>query len=164
MLSQESCPSLPRLREKAAKQSSLCCYQPVHHRTLCCFEDIKNIMPKPSATVLLQLSCYPSGACGRIYIFKAFQFQQLIILEDRDVQSWQCFLGDLIETQQRERNIFFEVEGCIKHEINTPLLCCQPKNSCGPDLKEPFYAFSSEATSISISLITTQGEGQMACP
>lgn len=30
---------------------------------------------------------------------KLFNFKQLIILENRDVQSWQCFLGDLIQTQ-----------------------------------------------------------------
>lgn len=30
---------------------------------------------------------------------RLFNFKQLIILEDRDMQSWQCFLGDLIETQ-----------------------------------------------------------------
>lgn len=28
-----------------------------------------------------------------------FNFKQLIILEDRDMQNWQCFLGDLRETQ-----------------------------------------------------------------
>ena len=39
------------------------------------------------------------GPVAGFAFLRLFGFKQLIILEDRDVQSWQRFLGDLIETQ-----------------------------------------------------------------
>lgn len=64
------------------------------------FEDKSNMMPEPSGNVLFWVVFLPhQGPRAGFAFARLFNFEQLIILEDRDVQSRQCFLGALVGIQ-----------------------------------------------------------------